>query len=327
MINVNRFWQSYSEWFDNLTLSRKLIPLFLVISYWITIAIIDSAGLNQISVGLLILVLFYTGAYSEKIGRFFLPFILVGIIYDAHKHFVAGLRSHIRVLEPYLYEKALFGINVNEQIMTPNEWIKNLYSPALDFVTGIFYLTFMIAFLALAAYLYFIKTRSGTRVFNSEQLKARVPQIMWALFTVNMAGYLTYFLYPAAPPWYFDLYGSGPADLSAPPSAAGGLRFDALLGLDIFKGMYSQNANVFGAIPSLHCAYPALISVYAFYFKSLRVISIVYFLGVSFSAVYLNHHYIIDVIAGAIYSLVIGSLFIFIWEIHFTKKKVQDRFF
>lgn len=327
MNNIKNIWQNYRAWFQNLPLKRKIIPLCAVVGYWVAISIIASAGFNQGAVGLILLVLFYGGPYPEKIGKFFLPFILTGIVYDAHRHFVTGLRNPIRVLEPYLYEKALFGFETAGKILTPNEYMANLYTPALDFVTGVFYLTFMATFLCIAGWMYFISSRHGTPVFNAQQMKARVPQIMWALFTVNMLGYLTYFLHPAAPPWYFEQYGPGPADLAASPPAAGGGRSDALLGLDIFKGMYSQNANVFGAIPSLHCAYPALILVYAFYFRTLRIVSAIYFLGVTFSAAHPNHHYTIDVMVGVIYSFVIGSLFIFIWEKYFSKNTEEDRFF
>ena len=118
---------------------------------------------------------------------------------------------------------------------------------------------------------------------------------MWAFFFVNILGYSTYYWYAAAPPWYVASYGLGPADLSVQASAAGCLRFDELLGTHFFTGMYGRAADVFGAVPSLHVAYPLQSVYYAFRYGSLRIFSILFYLSMCFSAVYLNHHYIIDI--------------------------------
>ncbi|CAF4949199.1 unnamed protein product, partial [Rotaria socialis] len=86
------------------------------------------------------------------------------------------------------------------------------------------------------------------------------------------------------PPWYVELYGFE-FNLKAPGNAAGFIHFDQITGLKVFSSMYSKNANVFAAIPSLHAAYP-LITVLVW-----------------FSAVYSRHHYVLDVIAGGMCAL------------------------
>jgi len=131
-------------------------------------------------------------------------------------------------------------------------------------------------------------------------------------FILNTLGYITYYLYPAAPPWYADLNGLHPLSSHAVahtvPNAAGALAFDQWVGLEIFSKMYGMSADVFGAVPSLHIAYPALILTLALRTRRGVGISLVYFVGMVFSAIYLNHHYIFDALWGVIYGVAVGQI-------------------
>ena len=108
---------------------------------------------------------------------------------------------------------------------------------------------------------------------------------MWAMLGLNLAGYVGYLVYPAAPPWYVDRYGLGPALLTAPPEAAGAARFDALLGVSWFAEYYGRSANVFGAIPSLHVGQTFLAVLFAWRWRSLRGFTTGFWLLVTFAAV------------------------------------------
>ena len=121
-----------------------------------------------------------------------------------------------------------------------------------------------------------------------------------------MLGYTTYYWYAAAPPWYVATYGLGPANLSVQANSAGCVRFDQLLGTHFFTEMYGRAADVFGAIPSLHVAYPLLAAFFAFRFGALRIFSFCFYVLMCFSAVYLNHHYVLDIIWGSSYALLVG---------------------
>src|SRR2546421_10757816 len=61
---------------------------------------------------------------------------------------------------------------------------------------------------------------------------------------------------------------------------------------------YGKSADVFGAIPSLHVVYPFLAMVYGWHLRRLRPFAIGYFALVCFAAVYLNHHYLLDIFIG-----------------------------
>jgi membrane-associated phospholipid phosphatase len=104
---------------------------------------------------------------------------------------------------------------------------------------------------------------------------------------------------PAAPPWYIREYGCG-IDLAVAPSPAGLLRVDALLGIDYFAAFYSRAASVFGALPSMHCAYPLLGLLTARRAATWRTwpIHVGYTLLMFGASVYLDHHWIVDGLAG-----------------------------
>src|SRR6266702_8940314 len=123
---------------------------------------------------------------------------------------------------------------------------------------------------------------------------------------MNIVGFATYYVYPAAPPWYVADHGFGPPDFSVHSSAAGAARWDAMTGIGYFAAFYGRSADVFGAIPSLHVSYPLFVFFYGRYLgkRWLDWTSFLFFLLVCFSAVYLQHHYVLDVILGVAYTLV-----------------------
>ena len=125
---------------------------------------------------------------------------------------------------------------------------------------------------------------------------------MWAMMWLNLAGYATYLIYAAAPPWYVDRYGLGPANLGALPEAAGAARFDVLFGVTWFAEFYGRNANVFGAIPSLHVGQSCLAVIFAWKLGSMRGVATGFWAVVTFASVYLNHHYLVDGFVGVVFA-------------------------
>jgi membrane-associated phospholipid phosphatase len=146
---------------------------------------------------------------------------------------------------------------------------------------------YLLEFLLPAFFFYFTGQR---RLFSA---------MTWAFFAANTLGALIYVFFPAAPPWYVIDHGLGPVDLGALPSAAGAARFDTLLGVHFFASFYARNPHVFGAMPSLHVAYPLLL-VWHTWSRGWgwRSCGVAFLAVISFAAVYLAHHYIVDVLAG-----------------------------
>jgi len=77
---------------------------------------------------------------------------------------------------------------------------------------------------------------------------------------------------------------------------------------------------VFGAVPSLHVAYPLLMLIEGFRRHRWlgRVLLVWFYLSMCFAAVYLDHHWVFDIVLGSIYTVVISSLMRSVFNAHFA---------
>lgn len=87
-------------------------------------------------------------------------------------------------------------------------------------------------------------------------------------------------------------------------SAAGLTRVDDLLGFDLFGKLYGSSTLVFGSFPSLHAAWPFL--AFSLDTASTRWLHLSHYFYVSWAAMYLNHHYFVDVLGGGFLAAVVG---------------------
>jgi membrane-associated phospholipid phosphatase len=200
--------------------------------------------------------------------------------------------NDIHILEPYTLEKILFGIQSANGELTPNEYLALNTGSFSDIASGIFYLTWVPLPMMYCIYLFFSDKRM-LLIFSGTFLLA------------NFIGFIIYYIYPAAPPWYVANFGFD-IDFSIPGNAAQLLRFDSIIGYPLFENMYNKNANVFAAIPSLHSAYPVILLYFASKKRKwwLTTICIIDVIGIWYAAVYSMHHYIIDVILGAFCAII-----------------------
>jgi hypothetical protein len=134
-----------------------------------------------------------------------------------------------------------------------------------------------------------------------------------ALILLCFAGFVTYLLFPAAPPWLAARTGElGSAPGEAPISylkesgfvaLAGAIGLDGRAVYDLAFG--SINANPVAAVPSLHAAFPFLtFLVLRRAFGAIGWVAFALFAFVSLTIVYTADHYVIDVLAGAGYATV-----------------------
>ncbi len=233
--------------------------------------------------------------YNERSRLFlraFLPFILTGVIFDSMRYYYwRAVEGRVHTAGPYLLERAWFGIRGR----TLNEIFADRHWPILDLACGLAYLVYVAEYLSLAVLL-FLRGRSD-----------RARTFALCFLVVNTMGFATYFAYPAAPPWYVSSYGLGPALANVPPAPAALARFDLLLGTHLFDRVYGSGFAAFGAIPSLHVAYPLMAAALAARMSELRwarLPTVLFFVLICFSAVYLQHHYVIDVVLGIVYASV-----------------------
>lgn len=239
----------------------------------------------------LLVLLAWMGPRAHYFLRGGLPAWGVGMLMDNQRLWL-GLRGTIHTGDLWALERSLFPATVDGAASTWPAWFNTHHNAVLDALCGFAYATYLVEFFALLGLFFFVKS-------------PRFEKLAWAFLVVNVIGIVTYVLYPAAPPWYVLQYGPGPANLAAAPSAAGAARFDALLGITFFAKFYSRNPNVFGAMPSLHAAYPMLVLWHVWDRGwPWRVGAAAFSALVCFSAIYLTHHYILDVSAGLLAALV-----------------------
>jgi membrane-associated phospholipid phosphatase len=296
----------WRSWWSDVSTVWRAGTLLVVLFYWLTLAGLGGLRGDHLAVGLLALALSYGGPRAAEALRFAVPLVLTGVVYDSRQFLPDSWRGAVHVAGPYLLEKRLFGIATQAGVVTPCEWWQRHTHPVLDLVTGACYITFIASFVAAAAYFEFSAGRSGTATRTAAYVRERAPRVMWALFFMNLAAFATAQLHPVAPPWYVDRNGLGPPQVLAHGNAAGAARFDALVGVPVFAAFYSRSVDPFGAIPSLHVAYPLLAAYFAFRFGAARAATLAVALLMCFSAVYLNHHYVIDLLAGGAYALATG---------------------
>ena len=282
------------------------LPVLAVGLYWgLLAAVAGEITVNHVIYGGAVLLLSQIKQPFLPLGvrplDFFLPMVLTAALYDSQRYW--GERV-LYVAGPYEFEKLLFGVPSPNGTLTLNEWFGLHLHAVLDFIAGGVYLTFIGVFILLAAYF----TRRMHFDTNSETTPSHrlwsARAVVWSFFVVNVLGFVTWFFYPAAPPWYVDMYGLDATVLDVPMNPARTVRFDALFGTSFFTGWYGAGSNPFGAIPSLHVSYPVLSVVFAVRLKRLRKFTVVFVGLVGFAAVYLNHHYLIDVLLGVVYGLV-----------------------
>ena len=231
---------------------------------------------------------FYFSARTRKFVIGFSIFIIYWIIFDYMKAFPNYRYEKVSIAELYCLEKDLFGINLDGKIFTLNEFWQTKHVPTLDVLTGLFYLMWVPVPLFFAGYLYF-------------KDKLQFIQFSLAFLWVNLIGFFIYYLYPAAPPWYVQIHGFKFLP-QIPGNTAGLSRFDNFFGIELFKNLYSKGSNVFAAMPSLHSAYPVVVLYYGMKNRlgRINIFFLLVMLGIWFSAVYNSHHYVLDVIAGAL---------------------------
>jgi membrane-associated phospholipid phosphatase len=255
---------------------------FLGVGHVALVAATGRLRWDHVAADALLLGVAWAGPRTRRFLAGGLPLWLTGMLLDSQGLWLF-LRGTIHTGDLWELERQLFpapgGLNWPE-------WWATRFHPVLDLICGFSY----------AAYLYEV---FAVAIFFFVKKDTRFEKVCWAFLLVNAIGVVIYLVYPAAPPWYVLKYGLGPADLAALPSPAGTARFDALLGIHYFASFYARNTNVFGAMPSLHASYPFMM-VFFLWHKgwAWRVPAALFSALVAFSAVYLTHHYILDVLAG-----------------------------
>jgi membrane-associated phospholipid phosphatase len=156
----------------------------------------------------------------------------------------------------------------------------------VDVLAGVFYLCWIPLPLIFSGFLFFKDKEAFFRYTLS-------------FLIVNLIGFVIYYAYPAAPPWYVQQYGFA-FNPHTPGNTAGLGRFDSYFHVSVFSSLYAKSSNVFAAMPSLHAAYPLTVLYCGMRYRLGRVNALfaLIMVGIWFAAVYSSHHYVLDVLGG-----------------------------
>ncbi|MEW6127100.1 MAG: phosphatase PAP2 family protein [Acidobacteriota bacterium] len=237
---------------------------------------------------------------AERGRRFFidwLPLFAFWLGYDRLRLVQPHLLSRVVVEAPYQLEAWLFGWLFAGEV-PPHAlriWLatnsQQFFAQAILLSAQLIYFSHIFIFPLLMLFWWLKSVWFGaSREIFARHLRA---------FTIlNALAILTYLLLPVAPPWWVSLYGN------AQPNAELVAQTNMAMAMDgaLVQKMIGTAPMWFGAVPSLHGAYPVLFFLLALRQRNFSLLTgiVVYGLAMWFSTVVLNQHYIIDLFAGAI---------------------------
>ncbi len=268
------------------TLKDVLWVSIVSVLYIVISALLIGYKTDQLFLVILFNTLYYLSIPTRKIILGFSVFIVFWIIFDSMKAFPNYTFNPVHVKELYQTEKSLFGIHEQGNVLTPNEYAQAHSTTFLDVLSGFFYINWIPVPLLFGFYLF-------------RKNKTHFLHFSLAFLFVNLIGFVLYYLYPAAPPWYVQQYGFE-VHFNTPGNTAGLARFDEYFGINLFHSLYAKSSNVFAAMPSLHSAYPVIVFYFGLKNRAglINLFFAVFMMGIWFSAVYSGHHYLLDVLAG-----------------------------
>lgn len=236
----------------------------------------------------LLIVLVFVGMIfgkSIEVLKRFVPFVALLMIYDAFRGVADYLNNNINYTFMADFDKLLaFGV-------LPTKWLQDhLWNGQVqwyDIGLYVFYMLHFVLPIALAVLVWVKRDR-------------HYWQVVTAFAVLSFGGFLTYIVYPAAPPWlasdngYIEKIDRVSSDVWY------------ALGVQDFPSLYNKiSPNPVAAVPSLHAAYSVLFCILIFnLFKKNRWkwIALIYPFSIMFGTVYMGEHYIFDALLGAVYA-------------------------
>ncbi len=235
-------------------------------------------GLWRLAVTIPLMIAFYRHIWFGKAGpkfrfiRDIAPFIFAISIYtNLHDtiHFVNAHDVHDKLIA---IDQWLFGVQ-------PCVWAEQFYHPWLTDWFSLNYMNYFWITVVLVLYLYFKKRYRAFRT------------VMLTMILSYYVGYILYIIFPAVPPrivlanqFTIDIY-----------------RGTSLISTEAQRLVHISATSARGAFPSLHSAITFLTLAMAWRFTP-RLFWALLPVGLSLlgATVYLRHHYVVDILAGAL---------------------------
>jgi len=263
----------------------RLVLVGLYILFLVVIFIVKRAFWTPDLIFAGLFVLFALLGQGKSFAVRFLPFVLLLLSYEKLRSLASYLNKHVHYLGMPHFDQWLF------HGVLPTAWLQqHFYHGHIGPLDMYFYFLYTLHFV--------------TPLLLAVAIWKAQPKQYWfymtSLLVLSYAGFITYVLFPAAPPWLAsDLHLIQPIHhLSSDIWGA--------FGVKNFSEYYNHlSANLVAAMPSLHAAYPTLFALMVRKIWGTRwfIISLVYPISIWVGVVYLGEHYVADVLAGIVYAI------------------------
>ncbi len=220
---------------------------------------------------------------AKEMLKRLLPFVAAILVYESFRGLAHQLNTHVNYSFAPHVDRLLFG---QLPTVTLQNWLWHGHARWFDYALYIPYMTFFIVPIGLALIVW------KTRVQHYWEATT-------AYMTLLFMAFVTFFVFPAAPPWM--------ASENGYIEHVHRISTDVWYGLGIrdFPSVYNHIApNPVAAVPSLHAAFAVLFSILVFklYGKRWGALSLIYPLSNIFGIIYEGEHYAFDAILGIIYA-------------------------
>jgi len=240
----------------------------------------------------------------------FAPYLIYLLFYSNYSLFRAltGLESSRKPNFTFLpwIELELFQ-------MFPHRYLSQFAGPVLDVLAA---LPYLVHFPLPALFLLYLVT--------GEQRRKHLFTFMWCAGWVNILALILQYFFPTAPPWFVDsaVFDSQGRFIKSGANEAGFHRLDTLIGEHFFHGIYSASPLKFGAFPSLHVAWPAIILVNRPWFS--KKFAWFHVVWIAWAAMYSCHHYLVDVLGGLALVFIVNFSILRIYNPFATSSRVIE---
>ena len=234
----------------------------------------------------------------------FLPLVLLLTLYEYFRGLADDLNGIVHYTEMIDFDRWMFFGHLPTVVL--QDW---LWQGKVQWYDFYFYFLYMIHFLMPALLAVLIWRKKPQHYW----------QFMWALVGLSFAAFVTYILFPAAPPWMASLDG-----YIAEPMRRVSSDIWWAMGVKNFTELYNNiPANQVAAVPSLHSAFPMLFSMFVTGIFGMRKFWWVYIYPVSMwiGVTYMGEHYVIDVILGALYAVLAYYASVFGYRWYYSPKR------
>jgi len=269
--------------------------------YFIAINQVIHVRPDHVFLALIVLMLAFGKSSARRFLIDWLPFVIFWMMYDMMRGVADNWRGIIHIEDIYDIELSLFG------------WLFDGKIPAFfcqDFQLAHAGTWFKGIFDLIAANLYTIHFGApliaGWVLWHTTNDRAMFYRFVYTLTILNIMALITFFLFPAAPPWYVMKYGFVQPSGQLTGAAGSLVAVDQMLKMNFFTTLWDNfNPNYFAAVPSLHGSYPIVVVLFlSKKFRKYLGWLLIYPIATWAAAVYLNQHYIIDLLIGGVYIIV-----------------------